>query len=577
MCAAKLVLADDIRIRRACLDERNDLISIVYGFSFTNGIECNTSTISLYGSKDGGAFQRLGENGFTGRSFSIDAKSTKDWRFFIKLINVCDNDSVSSVDTLDADLVGPTGANIDSVSVLESAVIIGWTKSTSSDLRNYAVYYDNETGGLSSLLDSVGKEDSFFLEEVDSVDSDSRSITYTIAAFDSCNLSTGQLERHSTVHLNLDKVDYCNRSVELTRTRYVGWGDAVTYSLVYRVEGTSIWREWIDFNNGTSLELDLSDLKTRFEIKVRARDLATGYTSSSNSVLLDFREERSLDTFYIYSVNNLSDRVEIKWWCSSPELVQKFNLLSVSGGVSTDVRTIRDNISRDNALVLGTVVPGTQYYLEAYSKCNENLGISNIGTVIAVNVTNIEGLSNKTLNTEFHSKRTVVWNKYGTWNEGVLNYVVERKLNGGWEEVGTVTDTVLEDVEEIEIVLDSSVCYRITAYEKAALLDVQGSAHTNEFCFAPDFHEDLPNAFVANAAGDSYFEVPTEALDTSASFIKVFNRWGQMVYSDGIKWNGCLNNELAKPCPIGVYYFVMKTQLTSKQFYYSTGSIHLIR
>jgi len=559
------------------LDERNDLISVVYDFSFTSGIECNTSTVSLYGSMDGGAFQRIATAGFTGRTFSVDAKGSRDWKFFIRLINVCDNDSTSSLDTLDADLVGPTGAKIDSVSVLESAVIIGWTKSKSSDLRKYAVYYDNEVGGLSSLLDSAGKLDSFYLEEVDSVDPSNRSITYTIAAFDSCNLSTGQLERHSTVHMNLDKVDYCSRTIELTRTRYVGWGDAVTYSLVYKVEGTSIWREWIDFTNGTSIELDLSDLKTRFEIKVRARDLANGYTSSSNSVLLDFREERSLDTFYIYSVNNYATNVEIRWWCSSPELVQKFNLLSISNGVTTDVKTIREGITRDNVVRLGTVVSGTQYYLEAYSKCNENLGVSNEGTVIGLDVTNIDGLTNKALNTEMHEKRVLSWNSYESWKEGVLNYVVERKLNGGWEEIGPATETALIDAEEIELVLDSNICYRVTGYEKDALLDVQGTAISNEFCFFPEFHEDLPNAFVATASGESYFEVPTESLDTSSSFIKVFNRWGQMVYSDGIKWNGCLNNDVSKPCATGVYYFVMKTQLTSNQFYYSTGSIHLMR
>ena len=328
---AKLVSADDIRIRRACLDERNDLISVVYDFSFTSGVECNTSTATLYGSKDGGVFQRLGVNAFGAKSFSIDAKNTKDWKFFMRLINVCDDDSITSKDTLSADLVGPTGAKIDSVSVLDDGVIIGWTKSKSNDLRSYAVYYDNEFGGLSTLLDSLGKLDSFFIEQVDSVDSDARSITYTIAAFDSCQLSSGQLERHSTVHMNLDKVDYCKRSVELTRTKYTGWGDAVTYKLVYRVEGTDTWREWIDFTNGTSLELDLSGLRTRFELKVRASDLATGYTSSSNSILLDFREDRSLDTFYVYGVNNYGSKIEIKWWCSSPELVQKFNLISVSG------------------------------------------------------------------------------------------------------------------------------------------------------------------------------------------------------------------------------------------------------
>lgn len=568
--------ADSVLLRRACLDERNDEISIRYNYAFTSGLECNTSEVVLYGSKDSGPFVRMRVNTFGNKVFVVPAENSRDWRFFVRLINVCDDDSVGS-DTLSGDLLGPVGAKIDSVSIREEGVIIGWTGSTSDDLRKYAIYYDDEQSGLSTTLDSADRDETFYYENEDDVDAGSGSVTYTIAAFDSCKLSTGQLDRHSTVHLNLDAVDYCDRTVELSRTHYKGWGDAVLYDLVYRPEGATVWRSMKDFTNGQELAEDLSAFKIRFEIKVRARDLLTDATSSSNVILLDFRDEKSLDTLYVYSVNNYGTSIEIKWWCSTPEQVQKFNVQSVRDGLTADVRIVRTDIKRDNVLRLNNVLPGTKYFVEAYSKCNESLGTSNTGEVIGLEVTNSTDVTGKTFNASRHLLRSVRWNGYDTWTEGVEKYVVERKLNGDWEEVISTADSAYDDTEVIEELLDSGMCYRIKAIEKEGVVGFSGESLSNEACFSFDFHGDLPNAFVANKDGSSFFKVEVEGLDTSASFLQVYNRWGQLVYNDGIEWNGGVNNEVTKPCDVGVYYYILKTQLTNKQFYYSTGQIHLMR
>ena len=327
------------------------------------------------------------------------------------------------------------------------------------------------------------------------------------------------------------------------------------------------------------MNVDLGSLEGILLFKVRATDIGTGFTSSSNYHILDFRKERTLDSFYVYSVNNLGDLVEITWWSGEPSLVKKYSLLTELNGVVSDIRSVSNSTnSRINTVSVNRVAAGRKYYLEAYSRCNENLGVSNKGEVIGLKMTSGEGLTQKAFNTELHfNVRRLEWNAYTDWVNGVDYYMVERKLNNGWEELARLKDTIFLDGEVIELDLDSGICYRVTAVENDPFLDIVGTSRSNDVCFAFDFHGDIPNAFVADEQGGSVFNIEVEGLDTANSYMNVFNRWGQEVYRDGLEWNGYVGNELSKPCPVDVYFFTARIQLKNKQFYYVSGKIHLIR
>ncbi|MEA3494975.1 MAG: gliding motility-associated C-terminal domain-containing protein, partial [Bacteroidota bacterium] len=58
--------------------------------------------------------------------------------------------------------------------------------------------------------------------------------------------------------------------------------------------------------------------------------------------------------------------------------------------------------------------------------------------------------------------------------------------------------------------------------------------------------------------------------------LKIFNRWGQIVFSTSnpeIGWDGKYNG---KDCPVGNYFYIIQAVSNNEKFHYN-GSINLIR
>ncbi len=123
-------------------------------------------------------------------------------------------------------------------------------------------------------------------------------------------------------------------------------------------------------------------------------------------------------------------------------------------------------------------------------------------------------------------------------------------------------------------------CYVVSALDSLG----NQSAYSNKVCTPGCSGYDLPNVFTPN--GDQYNDYFTPFPETVSSAesidIKIFNRWGQLVYETTdpmVNWDG-RNHKTNKDCPDGTYFYVCEvyektlTGLVQKTL---QGSITILR
>ncbi|MGB0429222.1 MAG: gliding motility-associated C-terminal domain-containing protein [Bacteroidia bacterium] len=568
-----VVRADNIRWKRACLNDLDNVLNLEYA----SASDCDSILINIYGERSVGAgFRLIGQSESHGlASSSLDAENSSNWRLYLVLINKCTKDSVLSNIIL-VDNAAPENIGIDSVSVVGDSVVIGWKESTSDDLKNYVLYFDLQ-GGLSSVLDTVEKDKLFYYDNSDKVDVNSSSETFRIAAFDSCDISTGQVDAHSTIYLSASSIDFCDRNLNLNRTAYSGWDEEVDYYLIYRIEGTDIWKRWSDFEYFDKYA-DFSDLRENFELKVRAINSVTGFTSSSNSILIQFGDNRVLDLFYLHSVFFNGDSTIIEWVTNSTDLVNRFELQYREGDIGTwnIIRSIDANSFFKYSLTLKNSIAGRYYRLRAISDCGDDLGFSNIGRVIDLSI-KLPELDD--FNGDLEKSRVLNWMEFKNWKNDIDSYNVFRKIDGTWDLLSTVSDTFYIDSENlVDISVDSGICYKVVGFEGDRFIDtISGTASTTSKCVFFNFHNDLPNAFDITDDDQKFFTIPVENLDSVNSYILIYNRWGELVMNNGLEWNGGFLNNVAQPCPADTYFYVARIELKSGDYYFVSNSLNLFR
>ena len=566
-----------IRWIRACLDSRSDKISL----QFVSETDCDKDIeINIYGDKLGGNqflfLKKTAQKGIV--NLEIDAENSVTWVLRLELIDPCLGDTVLSKVLL-IDTEAPEGIGIDSVSVIDNDLVaIGWSASTSDDLKKYVIYYEEKDGLGKELAEEA--TNLIYFENSDLLHAEKQVETYRIAGVDSCDISTGPIDAHSTIFFDLENSDFCGRDAKFSRTNYVGWGElnAVKYYLVFREEGKSTWKKLSAFDQSV-LDIEFDTLRLKLELKVRAIDTVRNISSSSNTVSLDFSEERVLDSLYIPSINYTAKSTEIFWISSVTDLVDYFDLeFSLSGNDNwIKLKSVSSNGNFLYQEDLGSYPSGRYYRIGAVSDCGENLGYSNTVRSQEIFLDDYVELSGRLYNESFLAQRSLKWYAFSQWNNGIEHYRVLRKRGMDWEEIGTTNDTFFIDTENAEDwQLDSGLCYTVETIENEPFSELYpGISRMNEVCGFLEFHQDLPNALNVNSGG--IFMIPIDGLDTARSYMKVYNRWGELVQEEDLYWNGGFMNDKENLCPAGVYMYFMVIKLKSRKSYFVSNSVLLIR
>lgn len=144
-------------------------------------------------------------------------------------------------------------------------------------------------------------------------------------------------------------------------------------------------------------------------------------------------------------------------------------------------------------------------------------------------------------------------------------------------EINLATDTFYTDLAN----LNKAGCYYVTALDSIQYNNE--SDPSNIICIdnCPVYF--LPNVFSPNRDGRNDFFTPLQPfLYVDSIDIKIFNRWGQIVFESTdplINWDG-IHKDSQKEVPEGVYYYTCKvysTRLIGVEATELKGSFHLFR
>jgi gliding motility-associated-like protein len=113
----------------------------------------------------------------------------------------------------------------------------------------------------------------------------------------------------------------------------------------------------------------------------------------------------------------------------------------------------------------------------------------------------------------------------------------------------------------------SERCYRIKA---RGFKDEQWS-YSNELCVPYDPLIFIPTAFSPNGDGLND-EFSAKCLGVKSYYLKIYNRWGEMVYQ-GLRWDGQYRGSSATQ---GIYIFYFEAMTTEGKLIYRSGTLTLL-
>ncbi|HYG15399.1 MAG TPA: gliding motility-associated C-terminal domain-containing protein, partial [Bacteroidia bacterium] len=198
------------------------------------------------------------------------------------------------------------------------------------------------------------------------------------------------------------------------------------------------------------------------------------------------------------------------------------------------------------------------YKLTAIDTC-ENKAESNLASTIL--------LSGKT---EKNDYAVIEWTPYEDWPLGVKEYSIETKdILNNWTIVSSSGSVNYKD-ETFSDGAGTEKCYRITAVSNNVY-----SSSSNTLClpFQPVIL--IPNSFTPNndLLNDTY---SITTLGITELKINIYNIWGELLYTcNGLTcaWDGTYKS---KPCPVGVYTYLITARTNENKFVNTSGQITLI-
>ncbi|MFM7903562.1 MAG: gliding motility-associated C-terminal domain-containing protein, partial [Bacteroidota bacterium] len=181
--------------------------------------------------------------------------------------------------------------------------------------------------------------------------------------------------------------------------------------------------------------------------------------------------------------------------------------------------------------------------------------------------------------TDYISK--LEWTNYEGWDNPVQGYKLLRVYNGAIsnDEAGTTSADTLDFTEDVSqlTTLDGNFCYVILAYETPSnQYGFADSAYSNIDCAPQEPVAFVPNAFTPGGLNPIF--APILRFDDPDGFVmRIYNRWGQLVYETtqvAAGWNGTISGNEA---PIGSYLYVIIAKGLNGNEITKRGLVQLIR
>jgi len=389
------------------------------------------------------------------------------------------------------------------------------------------------TNPSSYILDNLNTEDNYYC--------------ISITAFDPCDGET----RPSNIGCSVN-----TEAVALNQQNEISWQTSSTDFQNYTISKDGIPIATIG-NQGTNQYND-NDVACgiTYEYQVQLQEISglisISDTSSATAISTDIPDPIQNITASVDGQN-----IIISWEAPTAFLAMGYLIYrSDNGGPFAVLDTLTDITYTDEGLF--TQSNEYTYKIQYFDAC-DNLSAESI---LAVPV----------LLTKVYDN-TVTWSAYQGWENNVREYILEK-----YDETGQLIETInlgqsTSYVENEDSNPYQYILYRIVAIPNAASLE---SSYSNYLEVIYPSKVAFPNAFSPN--GDGLNDIFTfESRYITSAIIKIYNRWGELVYQTtdfDSGWDGTVNGKTAPP---GTY--IHHTQLTDDMgiTFVKSGEIVLIR
>lgn len=498
-----------------------------------------------------------------------NAGGTKNWSYFITIVDSCGPDFETRSDTVLVDRTPPETVEIDSVSIdpITNTPHIGWTMNRSPDFSYFKLY---SIKGVNTPIFPFNK-DTFYLDTRIGSSPATEPLRYDLSSVDSCGLETVfELKQHVSMYLTII-ADTCGKTANLSWTPYIGWNTIRKYYIYRQTENGEY--ELVDsISPPQTTYTNKIKLGTNYRYFVRAFKDATGriISSSTNSVPVStrFRAEPEGSYLSVISLDQPTEQHTTIHIYNPNEEVTKYIIKSSQtlNGSYAEVATI--SAAAQNTTQYSTTIPflaTNKYFMAlAINNCNEAFPVTNISRYSALTAIGRD------------LKNQVYWEPYFTWNTGVDYYNLYRGTSDedgiiNYDFLTTVpgTDTSYLDQSLLSEVGETGICYYVEAVQLNG--DINGNP---EHSFSThDCAIGVPTVYIPNAfhpyGVNKTFRPEGRFIDYDRSRMEIYDRWGaQLISINGIRkgWDGKDSNGVLN-IP-GVYYYkiyILSTNVKEKE------------
>ena len=462
------------------------------------------------------------------------------------------------------------------IDTLTGNVTVTWNQNGQSDTYGYIIY-SIDVNGFPTEIDTVwGVENTSYTYNTDV---SGGTLTYSIAAFDSCLTSSlipsyqtsAKANPHTTVYLR-GVVGICDNMVQLNWTPYLGWDNLSTYE----VWGHIVGLPWQKFGSTSALTYSITGSPLQnycFAIKAVADD---GVESFSNRFYLTIiaPSQPSINYLQVATVNG--NKIELR------------HLIDVVGGVKfisfqrLNTKNIFEEIGKMAVNSANNTFIDSLVFVDKYSytyrvvvidSCGNDGAISNTASTILLTVKTFDDQRINYLN----------WSKYSVFNGPILGYNVYRGFDGYFSPYPLAYlsndqfyyEDILPDEDTI-----AKTCYYVRAIEGTNLYGFNENSQSNEVCpiLQPLIY--IPNSFTPNGDANNQTFLPIVSFYDYTSYnLTIFDRWEHAIFSstNSIEgWAGMINSTGKMACP-GTYLYILSLKNGEGTEIIKRGHVNLLK
>jgi gliding motility-associated-like protein len=444
-----------------------------------------------------------------------------------------------------------------SIDTASGDLIITWNVSPSPDTYGYIIY-DQDNNGFYVDLDTVwGRfNNSYVISGLDL----STSLSYTVAAFDSCFTdqfpityqTSGKATIHTTMYLS-GVVDVCAQKINLSWSPYVGWPEgAQLYRIFVKPEDGSWYLAGTSTTNNGQITLSPDVI---YQIAIEAVS-QNGFTSFSQSFFVSYQLPGAPDIHYLASATVDGAEVRIKYYSSflpgqGKVILQKWNPVQ-QNFENLETRIINNPfelfVDADNQ----AQERSERYRFMAIDSCNNPTFPSNLGKTIFLTTSVDQTRLNVTLQ----------WSAYESFSAPIVAYRIYRSTNGimDYSPIAIVppnTRTYFDNLEEFGHTT-GEYCYVVEAVEGFNMYGFDETSKSNMSCALIEPLIYIPNTIIVNGVNKLFLPV-LNFFNFNSYELTILDRWGQVMFrtnNPNEGWDG--KHSASQNISEGTYVYVLR-------------------